>query len=41
MSVRPLLDIEEDIFRKMIEPFDPTQAEVEQWVTGQEKESEE
>ena len=40
MSVRPIRDIEEDVFRKMIEPFDPTQTEVEQWVAGRERESE-
>ena len=40
MSVRPIRDIEEDVFRRMIEPFDPTQTEVEQWVAGRERERE-
>ena len=40
MSVRPTRDIEEDVFRNMMEPFDPTQTEVEQWVAGRERERE-
>ena len=40
MSVRPIRDIEEEVFRKMIKPFDPTQTEVEQWVAGRERERE-
>ena len=40
MSVRPNRDIEEDVFQKMIEPFDPTNIEVEQRVTDRERESE-
>ena len=39
MSVRPLRKTEEDVFQKMIEPFDPTQTEVEQGVTEREKRS--
>ena len=39
MSVRPLLDIEEDVFRRMIEPFDPTRNETEQGVTERARDS--
>ena len=37
MSVRPNRSLEEDVFHKMIEPFDPTQAEEEEWVANRER----
>ena len=40
MSVRPILDIEDSVFQKMMEPFDPTREEVEQWVADSENRQE-
>ena len=34
MSVRPIHDLEERVFRDMLEPFDPTESEDEQAVTN-------
>ena len=30
-------ELAEEIFQRMMEPFDPTQAEADQWVNGREK----
>ena len=40
MSVRPIHDLEERVFRDMMEPFDPTESEAEQGVTAGEGEME-
>ena len=39
-SVRPLCDLEDRVFRQMMEPFDPTESEDEQGVTNRESSAE-